>query len=164
MQTETSALHVVPARIDAQAAFKLVPDLVEAMIQLEKAARVDLEASLCHLVKLRASQINGCAFCVNMHSEEARTDGESEARLQLLCVWHEASIYTDRERAALAWTEALTFLPDGGPSDEVYEEARKHLSETELLRLTGLVASINGWNRFGVGYRYTPHVRRTHTS
>jgi AhpD family alkylhydroperoxidase len=103
---------------------------------------------------MRASQINGCAYCLNMHSRDARTAGETEQRLYLLNAWREASCYSERERAALAWTEALTDLDRQGVADEVYEQARSQLSETELTNLTLAVSQINSWNRFAIGFRY----------
>src|SRR5919198_2756433 len=105
---------------------------------------------LLELVKMRASQINGCAFCLDMHSKDARARGESEQRLYLLNAWREAPFYTERERAALAWTEAVTLITDGHVPDDVYDEVRAHFSEKELADLTLAVATINAWNRLSI--------------
>ena len=118
-----------------------------------------MDKKLLALVKLRASQINGCAYCLHMHSEEARALGERDERMLLLDAWHESALYTEKERAALAWTEALTLLTEG-VSDEVYAQARAEFSEKELAYLTSAIASINVWNRFGVAYRWTPPARQ----
>ncbi len=112
-----------------------------------------LEPALMELVKMRASQINGCAYCLDLHSKLARAHGESEQRLYTLDAWREAPFYTPRERAALAWTEALTRIFDGHAPDEVYEEARAHFSEKELVDLTLGIVAINGWNRLAIGCR-----------
>jgi AhpD family alkylhydroperoxidase len=117
-----------------------------------------LEHSLLELVKMRGSQINGCAFCLNMHAKDARRAGESEERLYLLDAWREAPIYTPRERAALAWTEALTLVTQGHVPDEVYEEARKHFTAEELVKLTLAVTVINSWNRICIAFRVMPAV------
>ncbi len=139
------------ARISYQSA---APGAVQAMMGLERYLnRCGLESTLLDLVKMRASQINGCAYCLDMHSKDARAAGESEQRLYVLNAWREAPVYTDRERAALAWTEALTLVSDTHVPDEVFNEARKHLSEEELVNLTLAVVAINGWNRFSIGFR-----------
>lgn len=127
--------------------------------------RCGLEQQLLELVKLRASQINGCAHCIDMHAKELRADGESEQRLYLLDAWREAPLYTDRERAALAWTEALTLVTQGHVDDAVYEQARAQFSEEELANLTLAVVAINGANRLNIAFRtvpgsYRPAVRR----
>ena len=133
---------------------KAAPGALRAMYGLEKYVRgCGLEASLLELVKMRASQINGCAFCLDMHSKDARAAGETEQRLYLLNAWREAPFYTARERAALAWTEALTLVADGHVPDEVYAEAREHFGEKELVDLSLAVVAINGWNRLSVGFR-----------
>jgi AhpD family alkylhydroperoxidase len=122
-----------------------------------------LEHSLLELVKLRASQINGCAHCIDMHTKELRADGESEQRLYLLNAWRESPFYSDRERAALAWTEAVTLLPHSEVPDDVFEEARKQFSEEELVNLTFALVAINGANRLNVAFRTVPgshQVRR----
>jgi AhpD family alkylhydroperoxidase len=109
-----------------------------------------LESSLLELIKLRASQINGCAYCVDMHSKDARTGGESEQRLYNLSVWRETPYYTDRERAALAFTEAVTLIAQGRVPDEVHAEARRQFSEEELVKLMLAIVTINAWNRFTI--------------
>ena len=115
-----------------------------------------LEHPLLELVKTRASQINGCAFCLDMHSQDARAAGETEQRLYLLAAWREAPFYTNRERAALAWTEAVTLVAQSRVPDEVYEEALRHFSEKELADLTFAVVAINSWNRLAVSFRLPP--------
>ncbi len=112
-----------------------------------------LEPSLKDLVVLRASQLNNCAFCIDMHTKDARAAGETEERLYILQAWREVTNYTERERAALAWTEAVTWLHEGHVSDAVYDEARKHFSEEELAKLTLVIATINMWNRFAISFR-----------
>jgi AhpD family alkylhydroperoxidase len=142
------------------------PKAGQAMAGLERAVREStLERALLELVRLRASQLNGCAFCVDMHTKDARAMGEDEQRLHLVAVWREAPSFTPRERAALAWCEALTLLPQSGVSDDLYREARSALSEEELVALTLAVVAINGWNRFAVPFRTpvgsyeSPYVR-----
>lgn len=117
-----------------------------------------LEKSLIELVKIRASQLNGCAVCLYMHTRDARKLGESEERLYLLNAWRESPLYTPRERAALAWTDALTTLSTSGAPDEIYAQVKSHFNDQESLALTMLINVINSWNRLGVGYRRThPH-------
>ena len=111
-----------------------------------------LEASLLELVKMRASQINGCAYCLDMHSKDARAAGETEQRLYLLDAWRESPFYSQRERAALAWTEALTLVADGHVPDDVYNEARLHFTEQELVDLSMAIIAINGWNRLAIAF------------
>lgn len=118
--------------------------------------RCGLEHTLLELVKLRASQINGCAHCIDMHTKELRADGESEQRLYLLNAWRESPFYSDRERAALAWTEVLTLLTDGHVPDGVYDIARTQFSEEELVNLTMAVVAINGANRLNIAFRTVP--------
>jgi AhpD family alkylhydroperoxidase len=142
------------ARMDYYA---VEPQLVKAIAGLNlKIEESGLEHSLLLLVKLRASQINGCTFCVDMHARDARKEGETEQRLYLVAVWREALVFSPRERAALAWTDALTKLPNGEPEDAVYEELKAHFSDSEIVKLTAAIAMINFWNRFGVGFR-RPH-------
>lgn len=130
------------------------PDAVKALMGLEAfVQKSGLEPALIDLVKTRASQINGCAYCLHMHTAEARKRGESEERLYLLSAWRESPLYSDRERAALAWTEAVTLVADTHVPDEVYEEARRHFSETELVNLTVAIAAINAWNRMAISFR-----------
>ena len=136
---------------------KAAPGAMKAMSGLDAyLARCGLEASLRELVKLRASQINGCAYCVDMHSLDARAEGETEQRLYALPVWHETPFFTERERAALLWTEKLTLLSVDHVPDEVFEQVRQHFSEEELANLTLVIATINAWNRFGVSFRDVP--------
>lgn len=143
-------------RYDYRAA---APGVVEAMRGLEREiARSGLERPLLHLVKIRASQLNGCAFCLTMHIREAREDGERQERIDLLPAWREAPFYNARERAALAWTEAVTLLPQTGVPDDVYEQARAVFSPTELAYLTLAIVAINGWNRLNVSFRIPPEV------
>src|SRR5262249_9166403 len=112
--------------------------------------------SLLELVKVRASQINGCAYCIDMHTKDARANGESEQRLYALSAWRETPFFTDRERAALAWTESVTLIGDGHAPDEGYEEVRGHFTEKELVPLTMAIVTINGWNRLAIGFRAVP--------
>jgi len=130
------------------------PDAYKAMQGLEAhIAKSGLDHRLVHLVKMRASQINGCAYCLDMHSKDARAAGETEQRLYCLDAWEETGFYSDRERAALAWTEALTRISDTHAPDDVYEEARKHFSERDLVDLSLTIAAINAWNRLAIGFR-----------
>ncbi len=132
----------------------VAPGAFRAMFGLEKYVRESgLESSLLHLIKMRASQINGCAYCLDMHSKDARAAGETEQRLYVLNAWREAPFYTERERAALAWTESLTLISKNDVSDEVYAEARKHFTEEELVNLSLAIIAINGWNRLSIGFR-----------
>lgn len=133
---------------------KVAPGAVQAMLAVEGYARSSgLEPSLLELVRLRASQMNGCAFCVDMHTKDARARGETEQRLYAVAVWEEAPFFTERERAALAWTEAVTHVSYTHVPENVYEQARKHLSEKELVDLTMAIIAINGWNRLSVSFR-----------
>ncbi len=139
----------------------LAPDAYQAVLALGGfAAKAGIDKQLLELIKLRASQINGCAFCVQFHILQAERLGVPADKINLVVVWREAPQFAKRERAALAWTEALTQLT-GGVSDEVYEQARSEFSDQELTYLTSAVASINVWNRFGVAYRWTPPARQT---
>lgn len=115
-----------------------------------------LEHSLLELVKIRASQLNGCAFCLDMHTIDARAAGETEQRLYLLDAWREAPFYSPRERAALGWTEAVTRVGEAGVPDELYDETRRHFTEEELVNLTWAVVTINGWNRVAIAFRAQP--------
>lgn len=134
------------------------PGAVTAMMSLESFVRNSskLEPSLIELVKMRASQINGCAYCIDMHSKDARAEGETEQRLYALSAWREAPFFTAREQAALAWTESLTLLATDHVPDAVFEEVRPHFNDEELVNLTLVVATINAWNRFGVSFRSVP--------
>jgi AhpD family alkylhydroperoxidase len=140
--------------------FQAAPDTVNALMALEnQVASSGLEQSLIELVKTRASQINGCAYCINMHTQDARKHGETEQRLYLLNAWREAPAYTDRERAALAWTEAVTLISDSHAPEDVYQEVRAHFSEAETVNLTMLIATINAWNRLAISFRAMPPVK-----
>ena len=133
------------------------PDATRAMLALERYVReCGLEMPLIELVKLRASYLNGCAYCVDMHTKDARLAGETEQRLYAIPVWHETPFYTPRERAALAWTDAVTRLPEGGVPDATYDEVRAHFDEGELVRLTMAIVTINGWNRIAIPFRAEP--------
>jgi AhpD family alkylhydroperoxidase len=141
-------------RIDPATA---MPEVMQAMGGLETyIKRCGLEPRLIALVKVRASQINGCAFCIDMHTRDARAQGETEERLYLLDAWHEAPLYSDRERAALAWTEAVTLVAQTHVPDSVYEEARRKFDEAELVKLTVLIGAINAWNRLAISFRAVP--------
>jgi len=133
---------------------KVAPGAYHAMLGLEAYLHQSgLEIPLLHLIKLRASQLNGCAYCIDMHWKDLRAVGENEQRLYGLDAWRESPYYTDRERAALAWTEAVTLITDGHVSDEVYEEVRPNFSEKELADLTFAIATINAWNRLAISLR-----------
>jgi len=130
---------------------------LRAMYGLEKyLAESSVEKPLRELIKLRASQINGCAYCIDMHWKDARAKGESEQRLYGLSAWREAPYYSDRERAALAWTEELTLIADNRVSDEFYERTRRQFSEQEVVDLTIAVVTINAWNRITISFRQEP--------
>jgi AhpD family alkylhydroperoxidase len=149
------------ARLDFR---KASPQAEKAMMGLHMFVRnCGLDHSLLELVKLRASQLNGCAHCIDMHTKELRADGESEQRLYLLNAWRESPFYSDRERAALAWAEAVTLLPQSEVPDEVFEEAQKQFSDEELVNLTMALVAINGANRLNIAFRTVPgshQVRR----
>ncbi|SDB42420.1 alkylhydroperoxidase AhpD family core domain-containing protein [Pseudomonas sp. NFACC23-1] len=135
------------------------PDAFKAMLALENAvSKLGLEKSLLELVKLRSSQINGCAFCIDMHTADARKDGETERRLYAVTAWREAPFFTPRERAALAWTEALTRLSDTHAPDADYALLSEQFSPKEMVDLTVAINAINGWNRLAVGFRKMPEA------
>jgi AhpD family alkylhydroperoxidase len=137
--------------------FKAAPDAYNAQLALSNYVKnCGIEPSLQELIKIRASQINGCAYCLHMHARDARAAGESEERIYLLDAWREAPVYTARERAALSWTEAVTLVTQGHVPDAVYEEVRRHFSEEELTKLTLAVGVINTWNRLAVSARHIP--------
>ncbi len=136
---------------------KVAPEVLNAMLTLERQVHASgLEESLLDLVKLRASQINGCAYCIDMHTKDARARGETEQRLYELDAWRETPFYSERERAALAWTEAVTLVTDGHVPDQLFEEVRRHFTDRELANLTLAVVAINGWNRLGIAFRAEP--------
>lgn len=133
---------------------ELVPAAYRAMLGLEAYVhQTGLERSLLELIKMRASQINGCAYCLDMHSKDARAAGETEQRLYVLSAWREAPFYSERERAALAWTEAVTVISQTHVPDDVYAVARKQFSDEELVNLTLAIIAINGWNRLEISFR-----------
>jgi AhpD family alkylhydroperoxidase len=143
---------------------KVAPSAYHAMLGLESFVRKSskIEESLLQLIRMRASQINGCAFCIDMHSKDARANGETEQRLYALSGWRETTFFTNRERVALAWTEALTLIREGHAPDEVYTEARKEFSEEELVNLSIAVIAINGWNRLAIAFRKIPGEYQPH--
>jgi len=135
-------------------AFEAAPAQMQSWLEWSQSVnKLGLEPSLMELVKIRASQINGCAFCLDMHTKDARKHGETEQRLYLLDAWRESPLYSERERAALAWTEALTHLPETRAPDDVYRDLKAEFSEEEQVKLTLLIVAINGWNRIQVGFR-----------
>ena len=137
--------------------FKTAPGAYKAMLGLEQYLHQSgLEESLLHLIKLRASQLNGCAYCIDMHWKDLRAIGEDEQRLYSLDAWRECPFYTDRERAAFAWTEAVTLITNSHVPDSVYEEVRPHFSEKEIADLTFAIATINAWNRLSIASRAVP--------
>lgn len=136
---------------------KVAPDGIRALAGLEEYLRHSgLKPGLLNLIKARASQLNGCAYCLDMHTKDARAAGETEQRLYTLSAWRETPFYTDRERAALAWTEAVTLVSHGPVPDELYQEARHYFSEKELVDLTLALVAINGWNRLSISFRAVP--------
>ena len=142
------------ARLDPQ---KASPEAYRAILGMEMFVRKSgLEPSLLELVKMRASQINGCAYCLDMHSKDARAAGETEQRLYTLNAWRETPFFTDRERAAMEWTEAVTLVSEDHVPDAVYDEVRQHFSEEELVKLTMAVVTINTWNRVAIAFRAVP--------
>ena len=129
------------------------PELLKAVATLNREVdNCGLERSLLHMIKLRASQINGCSYCVDMHSREAMQDGETQQRVFLVSAWKESPLFSERERAALAWTETVTKISEGGVGDELYDRTLKHFSEEELTKLTVAVGMINVWNRLCVSF------------
>ena len=140
--------------------YQAAPETIKALVAVENQITASgLEQSLIELVKTRASQINGCAYCINMHTEDARKHGETEQRLYLLNAWRESPLYTDRERAALAWTEALTLVSETHAADADYEAVRAQFSDAELVNLTTLIGAINAWNRIAIGFRAVHPVK-----
>jgi AhpD family alkylhydroperoxidase len=136
---------------------KVDPKSMKGMMELESYVRgSDLEPALIELVKMRASQINGCGYCLDMHSKDARAAGETEQRLYTLSVWNETNFFSERERAALAWTEVLTRISEHEVTDELYEEIQSHFSEKEMVVLTTAIIAINSWNRLAIGFGNKP--------
>jgi AhpD family alkylhydroperoxidase len=145
---------IMKARIDLM---HVSPGIMHALLGLERQVqKAGLDSKLLDLVRMRASQINGCAYCLDMHSKDARTNGETEQRLYGLNAWREAPYYSERERAALEWTEALTLVAETHVPDDVYERVRAQFSENELIHLSLAVVAINGWNRMNVAARTVP--------
>jgi AhpD family alkylhydroperoxidase len=146
--------HGMKPRIDTTAHR---PALRQAMLNLQREVQASgLEPALLELVKIRASQINGCAYCLDMHTKDARAIGETEQRIYALNAWREAPFFSDRERAALEWTDAVTQVADSHVPDDVYERVRQHFAEGELVSLTYAIVAINGWNRIAVALRMVP--------
>ncbi|MBR0893713.1 carboxymuconolactone decarboxylase family protein [Bradyrhizobium tropiciagri] len=140
--------------------YQAAPETIKALVAVEgQITASGLEQSLIELVKTRASQINGCAYCINMHTEDARKHGETEQRLYLLNAWRESPLYSERERAALAWTEALTLIADTHAPDADYEAVHAQFSDSELVNLTTLIGAINAWNRIAIGFRAVHPVK-----
>jgi AhpD family alkylhydroperoxidase len=147
-------VRAMEPRIDYR---KTAPGAISAMLGLENyVLKSGLAPALLELVKLRVSQINGCGYCIDMHTKDARARGESEQRLYAIVVWHETPFFTERERAALAWTEAVTRVSNEHVSDEVYELAHRHFNDKELVDLTLAIIAINGWNRLAISFRTVP--------
>ncbi|HST04455.1 MAG TPA: carboxymuconolactone decarboxylase family protein [Chloroflexia bacterium] len=141
---------------------RVVPGVMAAMQGLERTVRESgLEHGLRELVKVRASQINGCAYCIDMHTLDARAEGETEQRLYALSAWQETPFFTDRERAALLWTEKVTLISADHVPDEIYEQVRPHFTDEELVNLTLAIVAINGWNRLAISFRSVPGLYRS---
>lgn len=146
-------------RIEKAAVYKTQPALYKALGGLGEAAAASLEHSLVHLVKLRASQINGCAFCQHMHANEARKDGEKQSRLDVLPAWREVPVFSAREKAALDWTEATTALSQTSPTDEQFAKLNQVFTQEEIINLTITIATINAWNRIAVSFNFFPDFK-----
>ncbi|MFD4396332.1 carboxymuconolactone decarboxylase family protein [Kitasatospora sp. NPDC058478] len=155
----TEAPVPVPAPAQRLALHSLAPDFYQAMIAVDRAARKGIDHTLAELVKVHASMINGCAFCIDMHSTDALKGGEQDHRLLSLPAWRETPWFTARERAALALTESVTLLTQGHVPDAVYAEAAAQFDETELAQLIALIVTINAWNRIGVASRLSPAAK-----
>ena len=145
--------------------YQAAPEAMKAVAALDAYVQSSgVEPSLVELIKMRASQINGWAYCLHMHPRDARAEGETEERLYLRDAWRESPLYTDRERAALAWTEAVTLVSQTHAPDDVYEELRGHFSEEEVVKLTVAIAAINAWNRIAISFRAVHPVPRPHAA
>ena len=145
------AHHDMQQRFDY---YKADPASLQAMLALEKHVTTNaLDHNFRELIKLRASQINGCVYCVDMHSKDLLKHGETQQRLNVVCVWRESPVFTDKERAAFAWTEAVTLVSESRVADDVYEEFAKHFTEQERVQITLLIGTINIWNRLAVSFR-----------
>jgi AhpD family alkylhydroperoxidase len=147
-------------RIDRNDVYKLQPTLVKALGSLGEAAGQVIEASLVHLLHLRISQLNGCAFCLHMHAAEARHDGEQQQRLDVLAAWQETHFFSARERAALRWAEALTLLAKQQISDDIYAELTAQFSQQEIVNLSAVIVTMNAWNRIAVGFQFQPQQNK----
>lgn len=133
---------------------KIAPESIKGLLEIEKyVATSGLDKTTFELVKTRASQINGCAYCIDMHTKDARSQGETEQRLYGLSAWKEAPFYSETERAALAWTEALTLISENEISDSLYQNVKKHFDDQTFMALTMAIVAINGWNRLAIGFR-----------
>ena len=139
--------------------FAVAPAQMKSWLNTSFAVASSLDPVLVHLVEIRTSQLNGCANCINMHVADARQKGETEQRVYLLAAWREAPCYTDRERAALAWTEAVTLISETHAPDDVYEAVRAQFSDAETVNLTMLIATINAWNRLAISFRAVPQIK-----
>ncbi|MEN0038253.1 MAG: carboxymuconolactone decarboxylase family protein [Cellvibrio sp.] len=146
-------------RIAYSKVYNLQPVLAKTLMELGDTAAKNIDHSIIHLVKLRASQINGCAFCQHMHANEARKDGEQQSRLDVLPAWKEVPVFSDRERAALAWTEKLTLVANHEIHDEDFALVREQFSEEEIVNLTAAIVTINAWNRIAVGFHFIPNIK-----
>lgn len=146
-------------RINYQQTNQHQPLLAKSLLALGEATAKILEPSLIHLVKLRASQLNHCAFCQHMHANEARQDGEAQARLDVLAAWKEVPAFSARERSALDWTEKLTLLPNNEIHDEDFAQLQEHFTQEEIVNLTTVIVTINAWNRISVGFHYIPDIK-----
>jgi AhpD family alkylhydroperoxidase len=141
--------------------YQSAPAAIKPMLDFESAVQaLGIESQLMHLIKMRASQINGCAYCLDMHAHEARADGEAPQRLDVLPAWRETNFFDEREQAALAWTEALTGIADTHAPDDVYEQFAAAFDEEQRVAITLAIVAINGWNRIAIGFRSTPGRRR----
>lgn len=147
-------------RIDRNDVYKLQPTLVKALGSLGEAAGQVIEASLVHLLHLRISQLNGCAFCLHMHAAQARHDGEQQQRLDVLAAWQETHFFSARERAALRWAEALTMLAKQQISDDIYAELTAQFSQQEIVNLSAVIVTMNAWNRIAVGFQFQPQQNK----
>ena len=138
---------------------KASPEAFKAMVQMEGVVRRSgIDPKLLELMKIRASQLNGCAYCIDMHTKDARFKGETEQRIYALDAWRETPFFTEKERAALAWTEAITNIQAGHAPDAVYDELSNNFSEAEVVNLTLAITTINAWNRIAIGFRLVPGI------
>lgn len=140
------------------------PKLAANLIELGNAAAASLDSLLVHLVRLRASQLNGCAFCQHLHANEARHAGEQQQRLDVLPAWHEVAVFTAAEKAALRWTESLTLIASDKVSDEAFNALHQHFSQQQIIDLSITIATINSWNRIAVGFNFAPSFASIHSS